>query len=188
MLHLKPIKMKRKNFISALLLALPSISFANKLGFDRKELIKPKADKKGFVVKANESRYGGQQTKAESAFLHCKISTSDTNEGLFIQTSTPKVFKEKGGPPPHIHSNEDEIIYIVSGEFIVYLDGKDIPLKTGDTAFIPRGTLHTVINPIENNPGTLMTIFQPAPKKVEDFFGYISKHGEIPAEIIPEGW
>ncbi|RYG01243.1 MAG: cupin domain-containing protein [Chitinophagaceae bacterium] len=180
--------MKRKNFISALLLALPSISFAKNRGFDDLEILKPKPDKKGFVVKADESRYSGLQSKADDAFLHCKISTRDTNEGLFIQTSTPKVFKEKGGPPPHVHSNEDEIIYIVSGDFIVHIDGKDIPVKTGDTAFIPRGTLHTVINPIENNPGMLMTIFQPAAKKVEDFFGYISKHGEIPKDIIPEGW
>jgi len=61
-------------------------------------------------------------------------------------------------------------------------------LKTGDTAFIPRGTLHTVINPIENNPGTLITIFSPAPKKVEDFFGYISANGTISPDIVPEGW
>ena len=145
-------------------------------------------NKKGFVVRANESRYNGKQTKPENAFLHCKLSSADTNEALFIQTSTPKVFEHRGGPPPHVHQYEDEIIYIVSGEFIVHIDGEDFTVKSGDTAFIPKGTLHTVINPIENNTGTLITIFQPAPKKIEDFFNYISENGEIPKDIVPDGW
>ena len=176
--------MERRNFIISALLAIPALSFANTIG----ETKRNRPSKKGFIVKADESRYQGKQTQPKDAFLHCKISTSDTNEDLFIQTSTPKVFEQQGGPPPHIHGFEDEIIYIVSGEFIVHIDGEDFPVKAGDTAFIPRGTLHTVINPIENNPGTLMTIFQPAPKKVEDFFNHISIHGQISPDIIPDGW
>jgi len=180
--------MKRKNFITTALLAIPILSFANIIGFKSKETKTDNTSKKGFVVKAEESRYQGKQTKAPDAFLHCKISSVDTNGNLFIQTSTPKVFKQIGGPPPHVHEFEDEIIYIVSGEFIVHIDGKDFSVKAGDTAFIPKGTEHTVINPTENNLGTLITIFQPAPKKVEDFFNYISKHGDIPKDIVPEGW
>jgi len=179
--------MKRKKFISAILLALPTFSFGDKLLFSDK-ISTDKTNKKGFIVRSDESRYNGKLTKSKNAFLHCKISSADTNENLFIQTSTPKVFEHKGGPPPHIHGNEDEIIYIVSGEFIVHIDGNDFTVKAGDTAFIPRGTLHTVINPIENNPGTIITIFQPAPKKVENFFSYISEHGDIPKDIIPDGW
>lgn len=180
--------MKRRNFLSATLLAIPALPFASKLGFRQKETKLDRPAKKGFVVRENESRYDGKLTKPQDAFLHCKISSADTNGDLFIQTSTPKVFKMKGGPPPHIHAYEDEIIYIVSGEFVVHIDGTDFTVKTGDTAFIPRGTLHTVSNPIEDNPGTLVTIFQPAPKKVEDFFSYISQHGEILKDGAPDGW
>ena len=180
--------MKRRNFITGTLLALPALSIANAISFKKKETKADRPAKKGFVVKANESRYDGKQTQPKEAFLHCKISSVDTNGDLFIQTSTPQVFKMAGGPPPHVHEFEDEIIYIVSGEFIVHIDGEDFPVKTGDTAFIPRGTLHTVINPIENNPGTLITLFQPAPKKVEDFFHYISQHGAVPNDIVPDGW
>ncbi|PUV24046.1 cupin domain-containing protein [Sphingobacterium athyrii] len=179
--------MKRQKFISTILLGIPLLSSAQVLKPRSKKNI-GKSNKKGFVVRDDESRYHGIQTKPENAFLRCKLSSADTNEALFIQTSTPKVFERKGGPPPHIHTYEDEIIYIVSGEFIVHIDGEDFSLKLGDTAFIPRGTLHTVTNPIENNPGTLITIFQPAPKKIEDFFGYISEKGEIPKDIIPNGW
>lgn len=180
--------MKRKNFITTALLAIPALSFANRFGAKQKGTSVDRPIKNGFIVRTGESRYGGKTTKPTNAFLHCKISSVDTDGKLFIQTSTPTVFKTKGGPPPHIHKYEDEIIYIVSGEFVVYLNGKNFTVKSGDTVFIPRGTLHMVTNPIENNPGTLITIFQPAPKKVEDFFNYISVHGDIPKNIVPEGW
>ena len=175
--------MKRIKFISALL-ALPVLSLVNNFGFGQKTT----ADIKGFIVKSDESRFNGKLTKPKDAFLHCKISSVDTDGKLFIQTSTPMVFAKKGGPPPHVHEFEDEIIYIVSGAFVVHIDGKDFNVKTGDTAFIPKGTLHTVTNPVDNNPGTLITIFQPAPKKVEDFFSYISINGDIPKDFAPEGW
>lgn len=180
--------MKRKKFITTALLAIPTLSFANLINFNLNNINSGKITKKGFVVRADESRFDGQLTKPKDAFLHCKISSIDTKESLFIQTSTPKIFERVGGPPPHIHKYEDETIYIVSGEFIVHIEGEDFTVKTGDTAFIPRGTLHTIINPIENNPGTVIVICSPAPKKVEDFFSYISANGTISPDIVPEGW
>ena len=180
--------MERKKFITTALLAIPTLSFASILNFSRNNFNFGKNNKKGFVVRADESRFNGELSRPKDAFLHCKISTGDTQEGLFIQTSTPKIFERAGGPPPHIHKYEDETVYVVSGEFIVHLEGEDFTLKTGDTAFIPRGTLHTIINPIENNPGTVVVIVQPAPKKVEDFFGYISANGAVSPDIVPEGW
>ena len=175
--------MERRKFFLTTLRAAPFAVFAKftDFGFHRKS-------KKGFVIRAGESRFNGELSKQKDAFFHFKISSSDTQEGLFIQTSTPKIFEKVGGPPPHIHKYEDETVYVVSGEFIVHLEGENFTLKTGDTAFIPRGTLHTLINPLENNPGTVIVIVQPAPKKVEDFFGYISVNGTISPDIVPEGW
>lgn len=180
--------MKRKKFIASALLAIPTLSFAGIINFDRKKTNIDQAPKKGIVIRADESRFNGKLTKPKDAFLHCKVSSVDTQEGLFIQTSTPKIFERIGGPPPHIHKYEDETVYVVSGEFVVHIEGEDFNVKTGDTAFIPRGTLHTIINPIENNPGTVVIICSPAPKKVEDFFGYISENGSISPDIVPLGW
>ena len=180
--------MKRKNFITTALLAIPTLSFAGILNFDKIKTNVSKLTKKPFIIKSGESRFSGKLTTPKDAFLHCKVSSTDTQESLFIQTSTPKIFERIGGPPPHIHTYEDETIYVVSGEFVVHLEGEDFKVKTGDTVFIPRGTLHTIINPIENNPGTVIVICSPAPKKVEDFFGYISANGTMSPDIIPEGW
>ncbi len=180
--------MKRKNFIRSALMVMPALSFGGKSKYKRQEAISGGQLKKGFVVRAGESRYNGRQAAPKDAFLHCKISSADTDGHFLIQTSTPRLFKMKGGPPPHVHAYEDEIIYVVSGSFMVQIDGEDQLLKAGDTAFIPRGTMHTVTNPMDDNPGCLITIFQPAPKKVEAFFSYISEHGSIPENIIPDGW
>lgn len=180
--------MKRKTFITSALLAIPTLSFARIFNFDRSKNNGNKLNKKPFIVKSDESRFNGKFTTPKDAFLHCKISSGDTQEVLFIQTSRPKIFERVGGPPPHRHKYEDETVYVVSGEFIVHLEGEDFKVKTGDTVFIPRGTLHTITNPIENNPGTMVVIVQPAPKKVEDFFGYISANGTISPDIVPEGW
>lgn len=180
--------MKRKNFITSALMVLPALSFTNASNGKREEQVAGCQPKRGFVVNAAESRYNGKQATPNDAYLHCKVSSADTDGHLFIQTSTPRVFKMKGGPPPHVQAYEDEIIYIVSGSFIVHIDGEDHLVKAGDTAFIPRGTIHTVTNPMDDNPGSIMTIFQPAPKKVEAFFSYISEHGSIPEDIVPDGW
>ena len=180
--------MKRKNFITTALLAIPTLSFAGILNFDKIKTNVSKLTKKPFIIKSGESRFSGKLTTPKDTFLHFKVSSTDTQESLFIQTSTPKIFERIGGPPPHIHKYEDETIYVVSGEFVVHLEGEDFKVKTGDTVFIPRGTLHTIINPIENNPGTVIVICSPAPKKVEDFFGYISANGTMSPDIIPEGW
>ncbi len=180
--------MKRKNFITSALMAMPALSFANESTQKAAENVARHQPKKCFVIKAAESRYNGKQTTPNDAYLQCKISSADTDGHLLIQTSTPRVFAMKGGPPPHVHQYEDEIIYVVAGEFVVHIDGRDHEVKTGDTAFIPRGTTHTIINPVENNPGSIITIFQPAPKKVEAFFEHISVHGTIADDIVPDGW
>lgn len=60
--------MKRKNFIAAAIMTIPTWAFANKFGFKQKQST-DRAVKKGFVVKADESRYGAKQTKPKDAFF-----------------------------------------------------------------------------------------------------------------------
>jgi hypothetical protein len=51
--------------------------------------------------------------------------------------------------------------------------------KAGDAAFIPRGTHHTFANPVENNPGMLISIHQPGDKQMEADFKTIAS-GKFP--------
>ena len=48
--------------------------------------------------------------------------------------------------PEHRHMTCEEIIYMLAGELKVYAHGECITLKPGQTALIPPGVRHTVVN------------------------------------------
>jgi hypothetical protein len=45
-------------------------------------------------------------------------------------------------PPPHVHTREDEFLYILSGELRAYSDGKVFSLTAGECIFLPRRKPH----------------------------------------------
>ena len=53
--------------------------------------------------------------------------------------------KCKGELPWHHHDNEDEMFLVVKGEFIVRLKEKELRLKEGECAFIPKGIEHQTV-------------------------------------------
>lgn len=44
--------------------------------------------------------------------------------------------------PDHAHG-EDKIDGVVSGEFLLRLEGQSVVLKAGDTLLVPRGMMHS---------------------------------------------
>ncbi|MDX2247373.1 MAG: cupin domain-containing protein [Bacteroidia bacterium] len=62
------------------------------------------------------------------------------------------------GIPPHVHSVEDEMIYVLEGEFVVQLGDKTLKAEAGAEIFFPRFVPHAFQN-IGTTPGkTLWTI------------------------------
>ncbi len=57
------------------------------------------------------------------------------------QTSPPG-----GGPPPHLHLNEDETFFVLEGEYEFLWDGEWHPIAHGETVFARRGSVHTFRN------------------------------------------
>jgi len=51
-----------------------------------------------------------------------------------------------GGHAFHKHPQQEEAIYVVSGEVEQWLDQDKRVLKAGDTVFIPAGTVHASFN------------------------------------------
>ena len=66
-----------------------------------------------------------------------------------------------GGPPPHVHSREDETFQIIDGEYEFTVDGKTYTAKKGTTIFAPRGIPHTY-RYLGQAPGRLMCVITPA--------------------------
>ncbi|MBB6144334.1 quercetin dioxygenase-like cupin family protein [Silvibacterium bohemicum] len=85
---------------------------------------------------------------------------------IIIETTPPG-----GGPPPHIHQNEDETLTVLAGEFEVLSHDSWLPLKTGEIAFLPKGTLHTFRNSGKDS-GRIAAAFFPA--GMEKFFGELA--------------
>lgn len=76
-----------------------------------------------------------------------------------------------------------KFFFVASGEFIIQLEDELITVNTGDSVFIPRGTRHTYANPIEDNPGCIISIHQPE-GKTEAFFNYLCNNGKMPKEDL----
>ena len=140
--------MKRRNFLTASLLALPILSFAKWADF-----IFRKKMGKARIVRAIESRYFGEDTKSEANFGRYIISSKDTENQLYIGADVERSNLEKGGPCLHIHHQNDEIFYVISGAFLFQINEEIFMGKKGDTVFVPRGMAHTYANPYDNNPG-----------------------------------
>ena len=71
------------------------------------------------------------------------------------------------GPPPHLHENEDESIYVIDGEFEILLGAKTMRAEPGAFVFVPKGTVHR-FQCIGDGPGKVLLHFTPG--GIEGFF------------------
>jgi quercetin dioxygenase-like cupin family protein len=66
-----------------------------------------------------------------------------------------------GGPPPHIHHNEDETFQVLEGEYEWTVGGETFVAGKGTTIFAPRGIPHTY-RYLGTEPGRLMCVITPS--------------------------
>ena len=85
--------------------------------------------------------------------------------------------KPGDGPPPHIHTREDEVFDIAAGEFDILLGERTIRAKAGDVLDAPRNVRHTY-HCVGEEPGTIVFLTYPA--GIEKFFGEAAKLGAPP--------
>jgi quercetin dioxygenase-like cupin family protein len=72
-----------------------------------------------------------------------------------------------GGPPPHIHRNENETFYILDGHCTVRLGEERVVAGPGDFVNVPRGVVHGFRNE-SAEPVRMILTFTPA--GIEKFF------------------
>ena len=81
------------------------------------------------------------------------------------------------GIPPHVHDREDELIYVLEGEFGIMLGDKQFQAKSGDEIFFPRHIPHAFQNTGSKAGKTLWTVVPGG--NFEEFF---EKLGALPAD------
>lgn len=89
----------------------------------------------GFILRPGEGRsidLGGFR-------MSVKATDDDTN-GAFslLEAQEPAGF----GPPLHIHRDAAEAFYVLEGEYIIFLDGREASCPAGSFIFIPAGIPH----------------------------------------------
>lgn len=136
----------------------------------------------GFKVNAGEARFG-EHYKMKGVTLNTldiKISGKDTDKDLAVFEQTG--LTPKGGPPLHIHPNQDEWFYIIEGEYLFQAGNEKYTMKPGDTIFLPRNVQHAFIQLSEK--GRVIVSYLPA-GKMEDFFAVTNSWSSppSPAEI-----
>jgi mannose-6-phosphate isomerase-like protein (cupin superfamily) len=123
----------------------------------------PERPTRGFQVAAEGDRFGAALFYLNGRF-DCKLSAKDTSGDLCIYDT---IRTNRGGPPLHIHHNQDEWFFVREGEFVFQIGSDRFRLKPGDSIFGPRKVPHAFANVTEQ--GKLMIVYQPA-GTIEQFF------------------
>src|SRR5947208_14839708 len=71
------------------------------------------------------------------------------------------------GPPLHVHANEDEMLYVLEGEFRFQIEDQVHEAPAGSIMYVPRTVPHCWQN-AGDTPGRLLIFFTPS--GMEKFF------------------
>ncbi|WP_342084290.1 cupin domain-containing protein [Dyadobacter sp. OTU695] len=126
-------------------------------------------ENKGFKVDAGKDRFDKNISPFEGDTFYCKVSTKDTDGGMYVFESTR--IKE-GGPILHTHYDTDEWWYILQGEFLVRVGDNTYTARPGDFVFGPRKVPHTFAK-VGQGEARLIICHQPA-GKMEEYFKKLS--------------
>lgn len=167
--------MQRSSFVKLLLTAGAAITtpFTLAAGY-----LSGKRTGKGFIVAAGKDRNNHSLSLMEGDTFFSKISTADTNGGLYVFESTRV---KEGGPALHYHYEQDEWWYVLEGEFQIKVGDELYTAKRGDSVFGPRGVPHTFTK-VGEGEARLLMIFQPA-GKMEAYFNAVSEG--VVAKLTP---
>lgn len=110
--------------------------------------------------------------------LYRFLATGDETDGKYAMFEA--LVPPGGGPPPHVHSREEESFYILEGEITFTVGNETIIATAGTFANMPVGSLHSFKNATDKSA---RMIFSVAPAGLEKMFlevGVPVKLGETP--------
>ena len=125
----------------------------------------------GFAVQAGEGR--ALPTPTDDV-ITIKADTRQTNGGMTVMELR---VAPGSGPATHIHLREDELWWVLEGEFRFRTADDWLRASTGGMAFGPRGMPHAFQN-IADTPGRLLIVTTPS--GVERFFEQFAQDQALP--------
>jgi quercetin dioxygenase-like cupin family protein len=115
---------------------------------------------KPTIRKPNEGR-----TIAVVGDVYRFLATSEDTNGRYAMWEA--LVPPGGGPPPHVHSREEESFYILEGEIIFQIGEERVVATTGMFANMPVGILHSFKNDSGQPAKMLISV---APAGLEEMF------------------
>jgi mannose-6-phosphate isomerase-like protein (cupin superfamily) len=155
---------QRRAFLEMAMAALPASAFAQA------------ASSKPAVVAAGQDRFGQHRSLGPST-IDFKVTSEDSHGGMLVIENTSR---GKGGPARHLHVDQDELFYVLDGEYLIEVGGDRFTIKPGDAILAPRQVPH-VWAYTGNAVGRLLITFTP-PGKMEAFFREVSKANAMPPQ------
>jgi len=93
------------------------------------------------------------------------LATGEDTDGKYAMWEA--IVPPGGGPPPHIHSREEESFYILEGEITFQINDQQLVAKAGMFANMPVGCLHSFKNESGKPAKMLISV---APAGLEQMF------------------
>ena len=117
------------------------------------------------MTQAVITRPGEGRTIAVVGDVYRFLATGEDTNGKYALWEA--VVPPGGGPPPHVHSREEEGFYILEGEITFTINGKRIVASAGMFANMPVGTLHAFRNESDKQAKVQISV---APAGLEQMF------------------
>jgi len=93
------------------------------------------------------------------------LATGDDTNGKYALFEA--LVPSGGGPPPHVHSREEEGFFILEGEITLVINGERVVATAGMFANMPVGTPHSFKNESSKPAKMLISV---APAGLEQMF------------------
>jgi mannose-6-phosphate isomerase-like protein (cupin superfamily) len=108
---------------------------------------------------------GEGRTIAVVGDIYRFLATGEETNGTYAVWEA--IVPPGGGPPPHVHSREEEGFYILEGEITIHIDGRRVVATEGMFANMPVGCPHSFKNESDKPAKVLISV---APAGLERMF------------------
>lgn len=123
---------------------------------------------------------GGRSIDLGGFRMSVKASREDTSGSFtLLEADEPAGF----GPPLHIHRDAAEAFYVLEGEYLLFIEGREHPCPAGSFIFIPAGIEHGFR--VGGVPSRKLNLYAPA--AMVGYFDDLSaaiKSGRVEADAL----
>jgi len=123
---------------------------------------------------------GEGRTVAVVGDVYRFLATGDETDGRYALWEA--IVSPGGGPPPHVHSREEEGFYILEGEITFQIGGERRVATAGMFANMPVGTPHSFKNETARPARMLISV---APAGLENMFFEVGQPVAPGATSVP---